>query len=130
MRKSISLKIRQFVAKRANFCCEYCQFQEEDRFIAFEIDHIASLKHGGGNELENLAYVCAHCNQHKGTDLATFIDEYENLVPLFNPRKQLWQEHFYIENGLVLDKTLVGKATIKLLKMNDVDLIILRQLLF
>jgi hypothetical protein len=130
MRKAISKSVRRLVAERAKFCCEYCHFNEFDRFLTFEVDHVISIKHGGGNEFDNLAYICPHCNQHKGTDLTTFIDTYENIVLLFNPRKQLWEEHFYIENGLVVDKTTIGKATIKLLKMNDIDLIILRQLLF
>ena len=130
MRRAISLKTRLLVAQRAIFFCEYCHFHESDRFLAFEIDHIFSVKHGGGNEIENLAYACAHCNQNKGTDLVTFIDDYENIVPLFNPRKQQWDEHFFFEEGLVCHKTLTGKATIKLLKMNDVDLIILRKLLY
>jgi hypothetical protein len=130
MRKAISKSIRRLVAERASYCCEYCHFNEFDRFLTFEVDHVISLKHGGGNEIDNLAYICPHCNQHKGTDLTTFIDTYDNIILLFNPRKQLWVEHFYIENGLVVDKTVIGKATIKLLKMNDIDLIILRQLLF
>jgi hypothetical protein len=98
--------------------------------LTFEIDHIVSLKHGGGNEFENLAYRCPHCNQYKGSDLVTFIDNYENLIPLFNPRKQDWFSHFFIENGLIVEKTVIGKATIKLLKMNEIDLVILRQLLY
>lgn len=45
MRKNITLKTKQFVAKRANFRCEYCNFHEEDRFLAFEIDHIINIKY-------------------------------------------------------------------------------------
>jgi 5-methylcytosine-specific restriction endonuclease McrA len=130
MRKAISKNVRQLVAERAEFYCEYCHFNENDRFLAFEIDHVISLKHGGGNEIENLAYACPQCNQNKGTDLVTFLEEYDNIVPLFNPRKQDWNTHFYIQNGLVCGKTDIGEATIKLLKMNDIDLVILRQLLF
>jgi hypothetical protein len=83
----------------------------------------------GGNEIDNLAYACPHCNQHKGTDLVTFVDNYNDIVSLFNPRINIWSEHFSTSNGEIIPITKTGKATIKLLKMNDVDLIILRALL-
>ncbi len=54
----ISVKTRQLVAQRAEFRCEYCLIHEEDTFFGCEIDHIISKKHGGSNELENLAYAC------------------------------------------------------------------------
>ncbi len=71
-RKRFSPIERAFIALRAMDCCEYCQIHEDFMFLAFEIDHIISIKHGGGNEIANLAYACPHCNQHKGTDLTTF----------------------------------------------------------
>ena len=76
MRQAVSSKIRLAVAARAKNRCEYCRFHEDDMFVAFEIDHIISLKHGGDNHIDNLAHACPHCNQHKGTDLTTFIDNY------------------------------------------------------
>ena len=72
--------LRLEIAKRAKNCCEYCRVHEDDMFIGFEIDHIIAHKHGGGNEVENLAYACPHCNQHKGSDLVTFIDSYDDIV--------------------------------------------------
>ena len=117
---SKSEQLRWEVAQRANFRCEYCRIHQDDMFISFEIDHIVAQKHGGGNEIENLAYTCPHCNQHRGTDMVTFIDNYNNIIRLFNPRVDKWGEYF---------ESKIGKATIKLLKMNDVDLIILRGLL-
>lgn len=62
MRKSISEKIRLLVAKRANYCCEYCLVHQDYQFLAFDIDHIVSVKHGGGNEITNFAFACPHCN--------------------------------------------------------------------
>jgi HNH endonuclease len=121
--------LRLKIAKRAENRCEYCRIHEDDMFIGFEIDHIIANKHGGGNEIENLAYACPHCNQHKGSDLVTFIDSYDDIVMLYNPRKQKWEEHFETNLGEIIAKTKIGKATIKLLKMNDIDLIILRNML-
>ena len=86
MKRRIPEAVRQFVAQRAGYRCEYCRVHQDDLFIAFEIDHIAGIKHGGGDEPDNLAFACPHCNQHKGSDLTTFLDSYEDIVALFNPR--------------------------------------------
>ena len=129
MSRYIPEKIRAFVALRANSQCEYCLFHQDDMFIAFPVDHIIAVKHGGGSEPENLANICQHCNQHKGTDMVTFIDNYKDVIRLFNPRIDEWQEHFESTMGEIYSEGKIGKATIKLLKINDVDLIILRGLL-
>ena len=116
-------------AERAEYRCEYCRVQEADSFLPFQIDHVISQKHGGNDDLENLAYSCPKCNQHKGTDLATYLESYENLVPLFNPRADHWDEHFHISEGQIIDKTSKGKATIKLLNLNHPERLIFRKLL-
>jgi len=103
--------------------------REEDSFLAFEIDHIVSVKHGGGNEVENLAYACPHCNASKGSDLVTILDGYDDLVSLYNPRSQEWNQHFRSLDGEVIAETRVGQATIKLLRINHPDRLIIRRLL-
>ena len=90
----ISKAKRLKVAKRARYRCEYCCLHEDDLFLSFELDHIIAIKHGGSDDLENLAYACPHCNQHKGSDLVTVLDDSDEFVPLFNPRVLLWEEHF------------------------------------
>lgn len=129
-RINIPDNIRILVAHRANFRCEYCKISQEDHFLAFHIDHVIALKHGGKNDIINLAWACADCNQNKGTDLATFIESDDDLIPLFNPRKQVWTEHFRIETCEIIPLTKIGKATVKLLQLNNPDILIFRQLLF
>ena len=129
MRKRISESTRRLVAQRADFCCEYCLLHENYLFLAFEIDHIISLKHGGDNGLNNLAYACPHCNQHKGSDIATLVESQEDITLVFNPRKQKWREHFNTDNGEIIPITKVGLATLKLLRFNEPDLVILRRTL-
>ncbi len=124
-----SKKIRRFVKERAKNRCEYCRIHEDDSFLTFEVEHIISQKHGGGNELENLALACPQCNQFKGTDLTTFLDNYDDIVALFNPRRQDWFECFQVKNGLLLGNNKIAKATIKLLKLNTTERIIIRQIL-
>lgn len=114
----ISERIRRLVIARANSRCEYCHFHQDDLFLSFEVEHIISLKHGGGSELDNLALSCQHCNQHKGTDLTTFLQSYDDIVPLFHPRQQVWSEHFELKQGIILPKSRTGEATVKLLSIN------------
>ncbi len=129
MRRAIPAKIRRLVAERASHRCEYCHMHEEDMFLSFEIDHVVNNKHGGGNETDNLAYACPHCNSHKGSDLTTFLDCYDDIVSLFNPRKHEWTDHFAIFNGEIRAKTRIGQGSVKLFRFNEPDLVVLRQIL-
>ena len=89
--------MRQKIADRANSICEYCRISEKLTSLVFQIDHIRSIKHGGLNIFGNYAYCCPDCNSLKGTDVGTFsaIDA-EILVRFFNPRKDIWVNHFEI----------------------------------
>ena len=115
MSRKIPLQLRLQVAERAGFRCEYCLSSEADSVVGFEVDHITSLKHEGPTTLENLAYSCIICNRNKGSDLGTRFYPSKELIPLFNPRQDKWREHFECIDGLILEKTDVGKATIKVL---------------
>ena len=120
---------RNLIAQRAGFRCEYCRVHEDDSFLTFHLEHIAAKKHGGGDEPENLAYACPHCNSNKGTDLTTFLTNYDDIVQLFNPRKHDWFDHFESKLGKIYPKSRTGEATIKLLQLNAPDQIIRRAFL-
>lgn len=126
MSKNIPDPLRRATAIWAHYRCEYCRRPEMDSFIRFQSDHIISRKHGGKTILENLAHACPVCNNAKGSDLATILENEENLIRLFNPRKDDWFSHFRVENGLILSKTDIGEATVKLLKLNDINRILER----
>jgi len=68
---------------------------------SYEVDHIIAIKHGGKVVLENLAYSCQHCNRYKGTDLTTILDNANTLIRIFNPRKDVWNEHFEVMAGAI-----------------------------
>jgi HNH endonuclease len=121
--------LRNFIIKRAKGCCEYCLVHEDDMFWRYHIDHIISQKHGGSSEEGNLAYCCSVCNQYKGTDLGTYLAGSQRLIRLFNPRKDKWHIHFEISEGEIIAKTKIGAATVKVLNLNDIDRVILRQVL-
>jgi HNH endonuclease len=97
--------------------------------LPHELDHIRAQKHRGPTQLENLCWACALCNSHKGTDAAAFVPGTEQLVRLFNPRTDAWQEHFAWAGPKLLGRTEIGLATIELLQINASSRVHLRQLL-
>lgn len=122
--------IRRIVITRAKHRCEYCKIFAAYSFLSFHIEHIISTKHGGQSTADNLAYACPICNLNKGSDIATFLDSKINPIRFFNPRIDSWREHFLVEpSGLIISKTDIGKATIKILDLNHPDSLIERQIL-
>jgi hypothetical protein len=49
------------------------------------------------------------------------------VVPLFHPRKDSWDDHFMSRDGYVFGVTPVGRATVRLLNMNALRRVELRQ---
>jgi hypothetical protein len=49
------------------------------------------------------------------------------LVPLFNPRAQVWAEHFSWDGAIILPLTPEGRVTVKILRLNDADRLVERQ---
>lgn len=129
MSQYISDSQRLLVAKRANYKCEYCLIAQADTYHTCHIDHIISIKHGGITENQNLAFACQFCNRNKGSDVGSYLFDTENFVRFYNPRKDKWPDHFYIENGFILAKTKIAEATIKILNFNDPEVVIDRRLL-
>lgn len=129
MTRFISSKVRSTVAARADNICEYCKIHVSDSFFSFEIDHLISIKHGGSTLLENLAYACFPCNNNKGSDIGSVLLPDRTFIRFFDPRNDIWDEHFEIDNGLILPKTKIGEVTVRMLKLNDVDRVLERRLL-
>jgi len=98
-------------------------------FVPHEVDHIVAEKHDGLTVAENLALACALCNKRKGTDLTTIDPQTSLITPLFNPRKDRWEQHFRIETGTLIAMSPSARVTIKLLNLNDPQLVEIRRLL-
>jgi len=128
MSRSISSDLRQQVAERANFLCEYCLIAEEDTFFSCEVEHIISLKHGGLSNLDNLAYACVFCNRHKGTDIGS-IAETGEFSRFFNPRTDRWEDHFQLVGITIQPVTIIGEVTARILQMNHADQLLERRAL-
>ena len=110
---------RKLVWRRAKGCCEYCRLSQEFSVLPHEIDHIRAKKHHGPHTMENTCIACAHCNGAKSSNAAGYDSETDELVPLFNPRKDVWEDHFLWDGALLIGKTPVGRATIDVLNIND-----------
>ncbi len=127
MSSYISNNLRNLVAKRASFLCEYCLIHEDDTFLKCQVDHIISLKHGGKTEIENLSHACVFCNRNKGSDIGSILQSDGKFIQFFNPRKDLWTNHFKIEGAILKPLTKIGKVTAHILGFNHPDRIIERQ---
>jgi 5-methylcytosine-specific restriction endonuclease McrA len=125
----ISAELRKVIIDRASKRCEYCLIHQDFSIYTHEIDHIIAVKHGGETTADNLALSCLSCNRHKGSDFATIDQVTKEIVPLFNPRRQLWDEHFYLENARIEGKTQIGQATTRLLQFNVANRVLERQVL-
>ena len=111
---------------RANFQCEYCQTRQRVTGQAMHVEHINPQ---GGDGLENLCLACASCNLSKASATTAPDPETSTVVSLFNPRTQIWSEHFkWIENDTKIQGlTPVGRATVTRMKMNLLRIMIARE---
>ena len=114
----ITPALRDQVRRRANDCCEYCRLPQAGTSLPHEADHIRSRKHHGPTTLGNLCWACARCNEFKGSDVSGYDPITNDLVPLFNPRTDPWNEHFEWHGPTLLGKTKIGRATIEMLQVN------------
>lgn len=129
MSSYVSEELRRLVTNRAERLCEYCLIHEDDAFFGCEVDHIVSLKHSGPTEAMNLAYACSFCNRNKGSDIASVAEITGELVRFFNPRIDLWSEHFRLDGSLIEPLTNIGEATARILKFNEIERVLERQTL-
>lgn len=128
-RSYIPHTLRQEVLARAGGRCEYCLLHHDDRPESHQVDHIVARKHGGQTVRENLALACAQCNNNKGSDLATLDWTSGQIVSLFNPRQHNWHEHFRCEGAQIVGNTAIGRATVRLLRLNAPERVASRQIL-
>jgi len=108
------------VAERADHLCEYCQAPEDVFNQEFEVDHIIARARQGCDHLHNLALACRSCNLRKGDHAAARDPQTRQLVRLFHPRQDVWDEHFALdlETFRIEGLTPTGRATVVQLGLN------------
>lgn len=121
--------IKAVVRDRAGNRCEYCRLSQIDSPLApLQIEHVIPRKHGGTDEVANLALACIDCNLHKGPNL-TGIDPVTNaVIELFHPRHDQWGDHFEEDGIYIRGKTEKGRTTIRVLAMNSDEQLALRSI--
>lgn len=113
--------LRQRIPDAARDRCGYCLSSQRYVMSKLEIEHLIPRALGGLDDESNLWLSCGLCNRYKGSQ-TTGVDPVEGArVSLFNPRTQVWNEHFrWSPDGtLILGLTPIGRATVDTLRLNN-----------
>ncbi len=91
---------------------------------------IARWTNYGRKSAACLWLACSYCNDAKNNRVVVLDPESGELVSLFNPRQQIWKEHFaWTEQGdTLIGLTPIGRATIVALSLNHRILVNARKL--
>lgn len=118
---------RQFVRDRAKHRCEYCLMpQAAVPFVPFHVEHVIAKQHQPNDAVDNLALACDRCNAYKGPNLSSVDLSTNEIVLLFHPRRDNWDEHFELVGSTIVGRTPTGRVTARLLMMNQVRRVELR----
>jgi 5-methylcytosine-specific restriction endonuclease McrA len=127
----VPVSLKKFVFDRAKGNCEYCRSQSRFAVDPLVMEHTYPVSRGGLTTAENLALSCQTCNNCKYTK-TTALDSITNtIVPLFNPRKMQWNDHFTWtpDTTKMVGLTPIGRATIELLDTNRDSVVNMRRVL-
>ncbi len=113
-----STSLRRLVIQRADNRCEYCGLSQLGQAATFHIDHVIPVVANGLTTAGNLALACVSCSLYKGARQEIEDPGTSEMVMIFNPRQQHWQEHFFWKGVEIVGLTAVGHATIHALKLN------------
>jgi 5-methylcytosine-specific restriction endonuclease McrA len=129
-RSHIPKALRERVAEQARYRCGYCLTAETIIGTPMEVDHLLPEADGGLTEEDNLWLACSLCNDHKSDRIAALDPDTESVVRLFDPRHQVWAEHFRWapEGDRIVGLTPTGRATVLALHLNRASLVKARQL--
>lgn len=123
---NIPLLLRRWVIQRAGNCCEYCGISQLGQVATFHIDHIIPVVAGGETMAENLALACVSCSLRKGARQNVKDSDTGEMVALFNPRQQIWKEHFAWNGTEVIGLTATGRAMVQALDLNRATMLAIR----
>jgi 5-methylcytosine-specific restriction endonuclease McrA len=129
-RRKIPAVLRRRIREQARSRCGYCLCSEALIGMPMEFEHLIPLASGGRTVEENLWLSCRRCNEFKGMQTKAADPETSEIVALFNPREQNWEEHFrWNEDGTeIIGLTPTGRATVATLKLNNPVIVVTRRL--
>jgi HNH endonuclease len=110
----ISVEVDRRVRAAAGNRCGYCLSPQHLVMARLEIEHLVPRAKGGSHDEANLWLSCPICNRHKSDKISGVDPETGETLALFNPRTQVWTEHFqWSADGLrIVGKTPIGRATV------------------
>jgi hypothetical protein len=120
-------RTEHIVRLRGGGVCEYCRLPEVISHLPFPLDHMIARQHHGPSTEGNLALCCPECNLHKGPNIASIAPRTGEIVRLFHPRQDRWTEHFRLHGAIIEGLTPIGRATARLLQMNEPARLALRE---
>jgi hypothetical protein len=120
-RPRVPAELDRKVRAAAKNRCGYCLSPQHLVMARLEIEHILPCAHGGADDEENLWLSCPICNGHKSDKTCAADPDTGQIVLLFNPRVQKWQDHFgwSADGTRILGQTPVGRATVAALRLSD-----------
>ncbi|MGF1517286.1 MAG: HNH endonuclease [Nodosilinea sp.] len=122
----VPASLRELVIKRADNRCEYCGISQLGQVATFHIDHVIPVVAGGETTAENLALACVSCSLRKGARQELQDSETGVAVLVFNPRQQVWKQHFAWEGFRIVGLTSTGRATVEALALNRAIMLAIR----
>jgi hypothetical protein len=119
-RSYVPAALRRKVAVRARYRCGYCRTSETIAGTPMEVEHIVPESRGGSTTEDNLWLACSLCNRHKSYRTTAEDPASGQIVALFNPQLQVWEEHLsWVDSGTrIAGLTATGRATVQALELN------------
>ena len=124
---SIPAPLRALVIARADNRCEYCGLSQAGQEATFHIDHVVPRVEDGPTTAGNLALACVSCSLRKGARRMAVDPESIVVVPLFDPRGDIWADHFVWKGAFVAGRTATGRATLAALQLNRPIILAIRK---
>ena len=117
----IPRSLREQIAAEGGHRCGYCLTSQDHTAMPMELEHIIPRAAGGPTERDNLWLACPLCNGHKATQTHGVDPDSCERVPLFDPRRQIWRQHFTwsADGTLIVGLTACGRATVVALRLNN-----------
>lgn len=115
------------IVQRAGNRCEYCGLSQLGQEATFHVDHVIPRTAGGPTNDDNLALACVSYSLRKWAKQTAADPQSGEDTPLFNPRMDVWSEHFRWDGERVVPLTATGRATEAALAMNRPMIVAIRR---